>query len=96
MDEKVYSVVMNTIGEFNEEIETKIDVSKGKETELFGGKSSLDSLELVNLIITIEQNIADEFDKNITITSEKAMSRSVSPFKSVETLTNYIEELLNE
>jgi len=96
MNDRVYSCVIKTIEEFNEELDNKIDISKGRETELFGGNSAIDSLALVNLIVAIEEGIADEFDTNITITSEKAMSRRVSPFKTVGTLTDYIEELLKE
>lgn len=96
MSDKIYSIVTDTIKEFNEDLENKIDLSDGKETELFGGRSALDSLELVNLIVAIEEKVSDEFNKNITITSEKAMSRHVSPFKTVGTLSGYIEELLSE
>lgn len=95
MNEEVYSLIVNTIMEFNDELENRIDLSNGVDTELFGGSSSLDSLELVNLIVGIEENIAVRLKKNITITSEKAMSQNVSPFKTVGTLTKYVDELLN-
>ncbi len=78
------------------ELEQKLDTSKGRDTELFGRNSVLDSLALVNLIVAVEENISDEFEKDITITSEKAMSRNVSPFKNVGTLIDYILELLSE
>ena len=96
MNDKIFNIVINTITEFNDSLDNKIDISKGRESELFGGDSLVDSLELVNLIVEIEENISENFNKNITITSEKAMSRITSPFKNVGTITDYIEEILNE
>jgi len=96
MNDKIFEIVIATINDFNEESDNKIDISNGRESELFGGNSEVDSLELVNLIVEIEENISDKFNKNITITSEKAMSRNTSPFINIGTITDYIEEILNE
>jgi acyl carrier protein len=54
----------------------------------------IDSLDFVTLIVIIENNIFNKMDKNITIVSEKAFSKIYSPFKNVETLTEFIVELL--
>jgi len=48
------------------------------------------------LITDLEERISDEFDKDITLADEKAMSQRNSPFRSVESLTNYISKLLEE
>jgi acyl carrier protein len=96
MNDKIFQIVINTINEFNETLDNKIDISSGRESVLFGGNSLVDSLELVNLIVELEENISEKFNKNITITSEKAMSRVTSPFKNVGTITDYIEEILSE
>jgi acyl carrier protein len=96
MNNKIFEIVITTISEYNETLDNKIDISNGRESEIFGGNSLVDSLELVNLIVEIEENISEKFNKNITITSEKAMSRITSPFKNVGTITDYIEEILNE
>ena len=66
------------------------------DTTIYGNDSRLDSLGLINLIVAVEQNIEDEFDVNITIADERAMSQETSPFKTVGTLTDYIEILLGE
>ena len=70
--------------------------SYSSETELFGGKSSLDSLGLVTLIVALEQNIEDELGIAITIADEKAMSQEHSPFKTVGSLADYIEMILKD
>ena len=66
------------------------------ETRLYGVKSALDSIHLVTLIADVEEKIAEEFGKDIILTDERAMSQTRSPFGRVETLANYIEELLNK
>lgn len=64
-------------------------------TELFGTNGHLDSMELVALLIDIEESLLDH-DIQISLSDERAMSSSQSPFKSVTTLTNYIEGLLKD
>ncbi|MBD3843955.1 MAG: hypothetical protein IE909_19185, partial [Campylobacterales bacterium] len=47
-------------------------------------------------ITDLEERISDEFEKDIVLADEKAMSQKASPFRNVETLTNYIQKLLEE
>lgn len=56
----------------------------------------LDSLGLVNLLVDLEYDINDKFNVIIVIASERAVSCTHSPFKTVETLTDYINILLEE
>jgi hypothetical protein len=53
-----------------------------------------DSLSLVNFVAMVESIISDTLNKDITLVSEKAFSLSSSPFRTMETLGNFIEELL--
>jgi acyl carrier protein len=62
------------------------------ETILLGNNAVVDSIGLVNLIVDIESALSDK-NFEITLTSEDAMSRRKSPFRSVETLSDYIIEL---
>jgi len=55
-----------------------------------------DSLALVAFVSAVETNVSEIFEKKITIVSEKAFSQQQSPFKSMETLGSFIEELLQE
>ena len=94
MRNKIEVVVINTIKQFNTESELKIDLGAGMDTRLFGGTGVLDSLGLVNLIVSIEEAVESEFNVSIILADEKAMSRRTSPFSSVKNLIQYIEELL--
>lgn len=62
------------------------------ETHLLGGQSSIDSIGLVTLIADLEGDIQREFGKSVTLADEKAMSRTLSPFRKVGTLIQYIED----
>jgi acyl carrier protein len=62
------------------------------ETHLLGGQSPLDSIGLVTLIADLEGDIQREFGRSVTLADEKAMSRTLSPFRKVGTLISYIEE----
>ena len=44
----------------------------------------------------IEQIIEDDFDVILTLADERAMSQKNSPFRTIDSLVNYIEFLLNE
>ena len=64
------------------------------ETVIFGADSPLDSLGLVSFLADVEQEIFEIYNKEIVIASEKAMSLSRSPFSTVGTLIDFVEELL--
>ena len=63
---------------------------------LFGNGAIIDSLDLVSVIVDVESEIGDIADKAIALTDDRALSQEVSPFDSVENLTNYIMILLME
>jgi hypothetical protein len=68
----------------------------GTNPTIFGAGSALDSLGLVNFLADLEYRIAEEWGREIVLASERAMSRSRSPFRDVDSLTAYVTELLEE
>ncbi len=66
------------------------------ETKLMGSNAIFDSIGLVSFIVGVEERIEDKTGKAIRLVSEKAMSRSASPFLTLDTLSKYIDELLLE
>ena len=96
MKEKIHQSIFNSIDSLNAQLPNEGHIEKSNNTALFGSGSKLDSLEFVNLVVAVEQNIEDEFDVTITLADERAMSQETSPFRTVGTLTDYIEMLLGE
>ena len=89
-------IILEQVENYNELLDDKVDTSAGNDTVLFGRSGVLDSTDFVSLMIDIEQAVEDEFGKHIVISSEKAMSQKNSPFRTVGTLSEYIEKLLEE
>jgi len=61
---------------------------------LFAPGGPLDSLGLVNFLADLEHGLAQEFSRELVLASDRAMSRTQSPFRDVDALTAYILELL--
>ena len=68
----------------------------GDNPAIFGSGGALDSLGLVNFLADLEYRLAEVYGRDLVLASERAMSRSRSPFRDVDTLTAYILELLAE
>ena len=64
-------------------LKTKAEISE--DMQLIGGESLLDSMNLVEVCLLLE-DLADEHGFEFDWTSEAAMSRSRSMFRSVSTL----------
>ncbi|MBL0305009.1 MAG: hypothetical protein IPQ25_02950 [Chitinophagaceae bacterium] len=93
---EVLKLIYDSIDEMNLDLEDAEKISKTEETLIFGTGDSLDSLQLVNLITIIEQKLEEETGDFISLADEKAMSLDESPFKTVGSLKNYINTLINE
>jgi acyl carrier protein len=94
MEKKIEKIIIETLLELNEELEHPSLVNPNLKTKLYGTNAGLDSLALVSFITDLEEKISDEFDKEIVLADEKAMSVKTSPFRNVESLTLYIKTLL--
>lgn len=71
-------------------------IVKSPETVLVGPDGSLDSLGLVNFIVALEGIISDEINTDITLVDERAMMLENSPFRTVNSLAEYVESLTKE
>jgi acyl carrier protein len=60
------------------------------ETHLIGPGAVLDSMGLVTLILEIEQRLEAEHGLTLVLADERAMSQKNSPFRSVQSLTDYV------
>lgn len=89
------NLIFDSIDELNLNLDENERITKAEDTRLFGSGDSLDSLALINLITIIEQKIEEESGEYISLADEKAMSLDESPFKTVATLKNYIDILIN-
>jgi len=96
MNKKVLDLIYQSVDEINNDDDQEKKLEKSPDTILLGAGSFLDSLGLVNFIISVEQNINDSCNAAIALADERAMTQEHSPFGSIKALTSYIDMLLKE
>ena len=96
IENQVEKILFELIEEMNELRPEDQKIAKEKSTQLFGEDGVLDSLEVVNLIVALEQRIQSDLDFAITLADEKAMSQKRNPFRSIESLADYAIMLIKE
>ena len=67
-----------------------------EEVKLLGSRSICDSLELVSFLVSMEESVSDEFDMQISLMNDRAMSQERSPFRNLDVLIRYLVELVQE
>ena len=96
MQQEIEEIIIKVLNELNEELENESLNNPTTRTKLYGSSGALDSLALVSFITDLEERISDEFEIDIVLADEKAMSQRTSPFRNIESLTLYIKNLLEE
>ena len=94
-DEEITQAIFDAIDEINLDLVNK-KISKSLGSELYGHEDLLDSFELVNFIVLVEEKIAQRLSETFALTDDKALSQDYSPFRTVSTLVDYIDTSLNE
>ncbi|MFH0734101.1 MAG: hypothetical protein V1773_07335 [bacterium] len=93
---KIEELILNSLRMINDGLDDEKKFAVDTNTALFGKDSNIDSLALVSLIVDIESSIFSEFNLDISLTDDRAMTREKSPFKNVSSLKEYIIELVEE
>ena len=94
--ENIVAAIYRAVDWINGELPADGQLIKAPETRLLGSQSVLDSMHLVSLIITIERELEDAFGVSLTLADERALSMNASPFRSIQSLADYIGILMIE
>lgn len=92
--QKILKLTLETVKEIGEDQDNQNLIEASEDTRLFG--ENLDSMGIVFLVTDLEGRISEEFDVDLTLADERAMSQKTSPFRSVKTLANYVYMLIEE
>jgi acyl carrier protein len=95
-DERVSKAVFSAVDELNTQLPAGVSVEKSLDAPLYGAGGKLESLDFVTLIMEVEEKINAEFGTDVTIADENLLSKAKSPFSTLRTLIEYLEELLKE
>jgi acyl carrier protein len=93
--QRVQEVVYRAIDSLNSQLPSGVTIEKSPDAPLYGGSSSLESLDFVTLIMEVEEKVRDEFGVELTIADENLLSKEKSPFTTIGNLTKYLADLLN-
>jgi acyl carrier protein len=92
--ENIVTAIYRAVDWINGELPPDRQLIKALETRLLGSQSVLDSMHLVSLIVTIEREVEDAFGVALTLADERALSMEASPFRSIQSLADYIGILI--
>ncbi len=95
-NEKIASAVYAAVDELNSELPTGVKVDKALDAPLYGPSGKLESLDFVTFIMEVEERIKSEFGVDVTIADENLLSKQKSPFSTLGTLIEYLDELLKK
>jgi acyl carrier protein len=92
----IANLVMSSLYEvFSQKDQPLPDLANGS-VNLIGLQAVLDSLGLVTLIVDLEQRLEEEYGLSLTLVDEHAMSQRSSPFRTPQSLIDYICLLIEE
>jgi len=92
--ENIVTAIYRAVDWINGELPPDRQLIKAPETRLVGPQSVLDSMHLVSLIVAIEREVEDTFSLTLTLADERALSMKESPFRSIQSLADYIGILI--
>lgn len=95
-EKRITDIIFSAIDDYNELNSNTKKIVKNKTTILYGKNGKLDSLGLVNLILSIEEQLLEKLGKNITLADDSAFSEKSSPFKNVPSLIKFIQKKLDD
>jgi acyl carrier protein len=94
--ESIVAAIYRAVDWINGELPPDRRLIKAPETRLLGSETALDSMHFVSLIVTIEREVDDAFGVALTLADERALSMKVSPFRSIQSLADYVGILLKD
>ena len=92
----VLDAINQAVDDLNEILDPEERLDKSPEIVLIGKDARLDSLGLVNLIVLVEEKVQERFGVGLTLVDERAMSHSKSPFRTLGSLADFVEERLQD
>lgn len=87
-------IIYAAIDELNVQSADGPAIEKAEATRLFGSDEGMDSLQLVNLIVAIENHIQDATGQSVVLVDESTMGMDSNPFETVGSLAAHLDGVL--
>lgn len=96
MKTEILNLIYQAVDLLNEQFDGEKIVEKKPSTILFGKSAAIDSIELVNFIVLLEEKMEEVFNIQIILADERAFQTQNSPFETIQSLTKYLESICVE
>ncbi|MBW2663333.1 MAG: hypothetical protein JRD93_15440 [Deltaproteobacteria bacterium] len=96
MEESILDIILKSLKEITEFSNNNVSCELDQGSVIFGPGGLLDSMGLVTLITDLEEKLEDEFGVSLILADERAMSQKKTPFRTVSSLAQYINTLMQE
>ena len=94
--EEINHFVVNTFKQVIHDNDKSMGGEPDETISIMGPDSPFDSVDLVTYIVALEQTLEDDWNISIILADDRAMSQTISPFKSIGSICDYIEMLIKE
>lgn len=94
--EQIFEIVISCVRSLVDTLPEKSKFAVDQNTVLFGKDSNIDSLSLVSVIVDLETIFSTDYNFDISLTDDRAMTRAISPYDNISNLVDYIDELVKE
>ena len=93
---EVIASIFFAVDDVNKKLPRNEQIEKSKNTILMGASGNLDSLELANLIVSIEQKIEENFGVPLMLLGDAALLENQISFESIGKLAEHITQILKK
>lgn len=91
-EDEMLSIVYEAIEQVNKYTENEVNLDRTLDQPLYGGNGPLDSMDLVNLLITLEEMIEVRFGKNLQLMNSGFQKTENNPFETVQSLVSFLSK----
>ena len=88
--ETIKNIVLSAITSLNEELPEGERIDPSGKTRLIGSHGTLTSLQVVNLVIHVEEGIAEHIGTELDLTVNEELFDKDGPLQTVDTLIAYL------
>jgi acyl carrier protein len=90
--EKIKEIICASLDEVNTMLPPERQLAKNSHTNITN--DFLDSLSMINFIVTIEQLLLDEYGVHVNLSDQSTFNSDFNPFETIDILTEYIFQRL--
>lgn len=90
---RTVGAIFAALEEVNEQLPAQARLPKSLDTRLLGEEDALDSLSLVNLLVSVEEKVEEAYGKSISLGDVGDDSSKENPLATVESLARYVDTI---